>query len=208
MQTPAFTRRAALALAAGSGFAFAAPVAAAPAAADAMMLGKAAAPVTLIEYASVTCSHCAAWDREVFPAFKKKYVDTGLVRYELRELTTPPARLASAGFLLARCAGPAKYFDVVHSLFRTQEELFRTRDARAWLLGAARVGGVTEAQAEQCISDQSALAALNERVDRHLAAGVRVTPTFVIGDTKLENEQTLAQLDAVIQPLLRKKRRG
>src|SRR5690606_7904485 len=81
-----------------------------------MAIGPAKAKVTVIEYASVTCSHCADWSTNVFPAFKQKFVDTGRVRFVLRELPTQPPELATAGFLVARCAGPAKYFTVVDAL--------------------------------------------------------------------------------------------
>lgn len=73
------------------------------------------AKVTVVEYASVTCPHCAIWQENTYPAFKAKYVDTGKVRYIFRELPTPPVDAATAGFLVARSAGPDMYFDVVHS---------------------------------------------------------------------------------------------
>jgi len=105
---------AALALAAG-------PVGAAPAKPPAdYSLGSPKAKVQVVEYASLSCPHCAKFNEEVFPAFKAKYVDTGQVRYTLREMLTPPAEVAAAGFLLARCAGPAKYFGVVDAVFRSQ----------------------------------------------------------------------------------------
>ncbi|MEY4256174.1 MAG: hypothetical protein RLZZ141_1401 [Pseudomonadota bacterium] len=75
-----------------------------------MSMGKADAKVTVIEYASASCSHCATFNAEVFPAFKTKYVDTGRVKYVFREFITPPAELAAAGFLTARCGGKDKYF--------------------------------------------------------------------------------------------------
>src|SRR4051812_5990791 len=83
----------------GAGAAFAA------AANDDMVMGKANAPITVIEYASVGCPHCADWNKEVFPAFKAKYIDTGQVRYIAREILAGDPNLAAAGFLIARCAG-------------------------------------------------------------------------------------------------------
>ncbi|MDB5447797.1 MAG: dsbA, partial [Phenylobacterium sp.] len=75
-----------------------------------MSLGPPDAKVKVVEYASASCSHCARFNNEVFPAFKAKYVDTGKVNYTLREFLTPPEEVAAAGFLLARCAGKDKYF--------------------------------------------------------------------------------------------------
>jgi len=74
------------------------------------------AKVTVVEYASVTCPHCAAWQEETWPAFKAAFVDTNKVRYVFRELPTPPANVAVAGFMIARCAGEDKYFDVIHGI--------------------------------------------------------------------------------------------
>lgn len=180
-------------------------------------IGNPNAKVTVVEYASVTCSHCARFSQEVFPQFKKKYVDTGRVRYVFRELLTPPEQLAAAGFLIARCAGPSKYLSVVDSLFRTQATLFQTQDARAWLYNTAKSAGLNEAQVKACVEDEAALKALNDRVqtasDKEKISG---TPTFLFNGKKVEGqtiagqpynggELSLAQLDAVLQPLLAKK---
>jgi protein-disulfide isomerase len=105
--------------------------------AEDMILGKANAPVTVIEYGSASCTHCAAWNNEVFPAFKTKYVDTGKVRYVFREFITAPPQLAAIGFLLARCSGKDKYFATLDNVFRAQEEVYRTGDIKAPLLAVA-----------------------------------------------------------------------
>jgi len=182
------------------------PVAAAAAvAADDRVLGNPRAKVTVFEYASVTCPHCARWNAEVWPAFKAKYVDTGKVRFVLRELPTEPAAVASAGFMVARCAPPAKYFDVVDALFHTQHMVFANQ-AGAWMVQAGARGGMTRDQVRACATDQAGLDALNARVARSEKEHPQVgsTPTFVINGTVLAGEQSLAELDAVIQPLLRR----
>jgi len=158
-----------------------------------MVLGNPSAPVTVIEYASVGCPHCAAWAHEVFPAFKAKYIDTGKVRFVLREMLTGNGALAAAGFLLARCAGPANYFRVVDEVYAAQEKM-EEQGANGPLLAIAKGVGLTEVQFKACESDASALAALQARSDR-AALG---TPTFVIGGRLIENEQSLADLDAAI----------
>lgn len=179
-----------------------------------MSMGNAKAKVTMVEYASVTCSHCARFNQDVFPAFKKKYVDTGRVRYVFREFLTPPEQIAAAGVLVARCAGPAKYFNVLDSLFRTQETLFQTQDARAWLFNTAKSAGLTEAQAKACIEDEGALKALNDRVQGAInKEKISGTPTFLFNGRKFDGEKvagqqynggelTLAQIDAILQPML------
>lgn len=176
------------------------PTAAAP---GDMSLGSASAKVTVIEYASVTCPHCARFNNEVFPAFKAKYVDTGKVRYVFREFPTAPAEIAAAGFLVARCAPADKYFAVIDALFKAQEALYASRDGRPYLLAGGVAGGLSEPQVQACLENKAELDAFNDRVKYAFDnGGVQATPTFLIGATKLEGEQTLAQLDAVLTPLL------
>ena len=113
-------------------------------------IGKANAPVTVFEYASVTCPHCGRWNAEVWPAFKAKYVDTGKVRFVLRELPTEPAVVATGGFMVARCAPPAKYFDVIDALFAGQQAMFESGDFRAWLVQAGAKGGLSRDRVMAC----------------------------------------------------------
>ena len=183
----------AVALCAGSALA-------APPVPDDMSLGNPKAKVKLVEYASLSCTHCAVFNNEVFPAFKKKYIDTGKVHYTLREILTPPAQVAAAGFITARCAGKDKYFTVVDAVFRGHDEMVKTGDARAVLVGAAKAGGMSEAQFEACLSDESALEALNARVARNAKQGeISGTPTFVFNGKKVkEGEMTADELDAAV----------
>jgi protein-disulfide isomerase len=174
---------------------------------DEMALGDPKAKVTVIEYASVTCPHCARFNDEVFPAFKAKYIDTGKVRYVFREFLTPPQQVAAAGFLLARCAGKDKYFNVVDAIMRSQNEMFTGGDPRGVLLRIGRSAGLTDEKSLACIADEKALQALNDRFEKAINKDkIDGTPSFVINGKKLESgEKTLAQLDAEIQPLLAKK---
>lgn len=164
-----------------------------------MTLGKADAKVTVIEYASASCSHCAAFNAEVFPAFKAKYIDSGKVKYVFREFITPPAELAAAGFLTARCAGKDKYFSVLDGVFRSQEEIFRTGDMRSPLVRVAKSAGMTEEQFMACVSDEKALKALAERVEKFAKQdNISGTPTFIINGKKLDGEQNLTAFDTAI----------
>ena len=171
-----------------------------PATADDMSLGNADAKVTVIEYASAACSHCARWNEEVWPSFKAKYVDTGRVHYVFREFLTPPIELASAAFLMARCAGKDKYFNVVDAVFRAQPVMYQTGDYRGELLRIANSAGMSEQQFTQCIRDDEALKALNDRVEKASRQDkITGTPTFVInGKTAASGEMTLEQLDKAI----------
>lgn len=167
---------------------------------DDMAIGRANAPVTVVEYASVGCPHCAAWNNEVFPLFKAKYVTTGKARFVVRECLTGSAELATAGFLLARCAGPAKYFQVVDAIYKAQASLFNGgADAGTTLKGIGKDAGLTDAKVDACLSDQAGLDALNARNDRHANVDkVGSTPTFVIGEKRIEGYASLAALDAAI----------
>jgi hypothetical protein len=87
---------------------------------DDMSLGNTKAKIEVLEYASLACPHCGHFNETIFPTLKSKYIDTGKVRYTLKEMITEPATVAVAGFLIARCAGPDKYFTVVDQVFRSQ----------------------------------------------------------------------------------------
>jgi protein-disulfide isomerase len=166
---------------------------------DDMVLGSPKAKVTVIEYASASCPHCARFDKEVFPAFKAKYIDTGRVHYAFREFLTPPVQFAAAAFLLARCAGKGQYFGVVDAVFRAQDEIYSTGELRSHLQAIGKAHGVDDKAFEACFADTQALAALNERVQRYSTRdGVNVTPTFLVNGKRLEGEQSLADLDAAV----------
>lgn len=170
---------------------------------DDMAIGRADAPVTVIEYASITCPHCARWHQQVFPEFKRRYVDTGQVRFIFREMPTGPVNVASAGFMLARCVPEERYFDVIGRLMRNQGAILE----RPWdgLVAVAAQFGLSEAQFEACISDDAGSTALNERVRYAQARGVRGTPSFFVNGVNIgSGELSLTQLDAAIQPHLRR----
>jgi protein-disulfide isomerase len=147
-----------------------------------MALGAAeGAKVTVIEYASPTCPHCALWQKNTWPAFKTRYVDTNKVRYIFRELPTPPTEVASAGILLARCAGPDKYFDVMHELLANQDE-WRSGalSPNASLVKTAQAFGFSQDQYTACVTNPDNIAALEKRIQAATAAGVTGTPTFKV----------------------------
>lgn len=191
------TRRIALAAALSALAGGKALAAVAPTAED-MSLGNPKARVQVVEYASLTCPHCAKVHAEVFPAFKTKYVDTGKVRYTLKEFITAPPEVAAAGFLMARCAGPAKYFDVVDAVFRSQPRW--NGPIKPIFLEIAQAHGLTEARFNACLTDGGALEALNDRVRRAVEDDkVTSTPSFFVnGKLVKAGEVTLEDLDAAI----------
>ena len=168
--------------------------------ADDMSLGNPNAKVTVIEYASVACPHCADWDINVFQAFKTKYIDTGRVHYIAREALVHDPAIAAAGFLTARCAGKDKYFQVVDAIYHGQAEMESSGNPRATLLNIAKSAGLTEAQFNACINDEKALAAINARWQKYIDEDkINSTPTFVInGKVYDSGEMPMPQLDAAI----------
>jgi len=168
---------------------------------DDMTMGNPNAKVLVAEYASVACPHCAAFNNDIFPAFKAKYIDTGKVHYVMHEMLVggqAEQALAAAGFLLARCAGKDKYFAVTDEIFHAQTAIFTSGDLRGGLWRIGQSLGMTEPQFNACIGDQAALKALNARVESAGKDGVNSTPTFIINGQKFEGEQTLATLDKAI----------
>ena len=167
---------------------------------DDMTMGDPKAPVKMVEYASASCTHCATFSNTVLPAFKAKYIDTGKVHYTLKEYLTPPNELAAAGFLTARCAGKDKYFSVLDAIFRSQQEIFQTGDMRGILLRVAQSAGLTESQFNTCITDETALKALNARVERAIKQDkITGTPAFFInGKSVGEGEISLAALEKAV----------
>jgi len=169
---------------------------------DDMDLGNPQSKVTVVEYASVGCPVCAKWQKEVYPAFKAKYIDTNKVHYVFREMLVgggPEIAVAASGFLVARCAGKDKYFAVNDAIFKDQEQAFEA--PRETLLDIAKSVGMTEADFNKCINDEKAIQALNDRVDRHNRVDhVNSTPTFVINGKSLEpGYHTLDEIDAAIK---------
>ena len=165
-----------------------------------MMLGDPKAKVQVVEYASLTCPHCARFNQDVFAPFKARYVDTGKAGYTLKEMLTSPPEVAAAGFMLARCTGQDRYFSVVDEIFKNQDEMFGEAGPRPVLLRIAQGAGLNEAQFLACIRDEKALDAVYARAMR---AGrddkINSTPTVMInGKLVAEGEMTFADLEAAI----------
>ncbi|MFL5295663.1 MAG: thioredoxin domain-containing protein [Phenylobacterium sp.] len=171
---------------------------------DDMSMGAPNAKVQVIEYASVACPHCAHFNEAVFADFKKRWVDTGKVRFTLKEMLVASPTVAAAGFMMARCAGPSKYFKVVDEIYRSQPRWEEGR-IKPILLEIATANGLSEAQFEACLSDQAVLAAINERMRRALEDdGVDSTPTIFINGVKADpTPMTPAAMDAAIEAAMK-----
>ncbi|MNU51941.1 DSBA-like thioredoxin domain protein [compost metagenome] len=174
---------------------------AAPVEGDMALGAPEGAKVTVVEYASVTCSGCAAWNEQVWPQFKAKYVDNDKVRFVFREFPTPPADVAVAGFLVARCAGEDKYFHVIDQIMRSLPEMHSGTPPRDILLRTARDAGLSEAQFQTCVADPAAVAAMEQRIKAAQGLGVTGTPTFMING-EIVRDSSLDGLSQRIDSLL------
>ena len=168
---------------------------------DDIVMGSPTAPVTIIEYASMTCPHCGHFAVETFPKLKEKYIDTGKAKYIMREY--PLDGLAGAAFMLARCAGPDKYYPLVETLF-AQQPKWAVRNPIEPLMAIAKQAGFTQQTFEACINNKDALAKVQQVRDR--AANqfkVKATPTFFINGERHEGGMSIEDLDKAIEPYLK-----
>jgi protein-disulfide isomerase len=162
--------------------------------------GRTDAPATIIEYASMTCPHCAAFDVNVLPALQTRYIRTGKVRYILREFPLDP--LAAAGFMLARCASDDKYFDMVHVLFARQKEWVVPKPLPP-LWGIAKEAGFRQATFDACLANKDLLAKIDAVRQRAATEyGVDSTPTFFINGKAYRGEMSFDQLEQALRPYL------
>lgn len=166
------------------------------------VLGRADAPVTVIEYASFTCSHCADWTNEVLPDFKARYIDTGQVKLVFRDLPTQPVQVAATAAAIGRCAAPDKFFDVARHFMAGQAAAFASGDARDWFVGAIGVSGRTQPQIDACLNEPATSQALQTDIEAAIAAGVSGTPTFFVNGARAA-DHSIETLSAAIDPLIK-----
>lgn len=164
-------------------------------------LGPADAKVTIIEYASLTCSHCAAFHKDNWPELKKRYIDTGKVRFILREFPLDP--LATAGFMLARCDGEGKYYPITDLLFDQQRNWAFTDKPLDALRGMMRQAGFSQEKFDACLKDQKLYDAVNAVKNRGMEQfKVDSTPTFFINGQRHPGNLSIDELEKIIKPLL------
>jgi protein-disulfide isomerase len=168
-----------------------------------LTLGNADAPVTIVEYASMTCSHCAHFHNTAFPKLKEKYIDTGKVRLILREY--PLDNLAMAASMLARCAGGDKTFPLISALFAKQEDwAFVRGNPVPELFKFAKQAGFTQESFDKCLTDQKLLDEITAGRKRASEKfGVNATPTFFINGKRLQEAPTIEAFDKAIAGLVK-----
>ena len=161
------------------------------------ILGNPKAPVTIIEYASLTCPHCAHFENEVLPEIEKKWIDTGKAKLVMRDFPLDGEALAAE--VLARCVSPQRYYPLVKTLFASQPEWVPGPDWRAALGRVAKLAGIGSSEFTACLANKQLE---NEVTDSRLVAsqqlGVDATPTFFINGKKFEGDPTVAALNQEI----------
>jgi len=164
------------------------------------VLGKADAPITIVEYASLTCPHCAHFESTVLPELKKKWIDTGKAKLVFRDF--PLDGVAMQAEIMARCAPADRYFPIIESLFATQQNWALAKDPKAALERQALLAGISKKDFEACMA--------NKQVEDHVAGsrlvasqqlGVDSTPTFFINGQKFQGEPSFEGFDQVLTGL-------
>jgi protein-disulfide isomerase len=161
------------------------------------ILGKAEAPITIIEYASLTCPHCAHFDVTVLPKLKEKWIDTGKAKLILRDYPLDEPALRAA--MVARCAPADRFYPLIDTFFAQQEQWVTSRDYRAALEKLVKLGGMSDKEFKACISDKK----LEDQVaqSRLVASqqlGVDATPTFFINGKKFDGAPTVEAFDQAL----------
>ena len=173
-----------------------------------MALGSPRAPVTVIEYASVGCPHCAAWNNQIFPSIRADYIATGKARLVVREMLFGDRAIAAAGFMLARCAGPAKYFPVIDAIYHRQDSMWQDGARPDLILRdiARTKGGMTDAAFDACMANKQAMAEVNARGQRHETVDkIDETPTFFLNGQRLADELAPGDLAKAVRAARQKR---
>lgn len=201
MRPPRFLLILALAIAAPVASASAPAIATeqvAPVTAADRSIGRADAPVTVIEYASFACHLCADWHELVYPVFKARFIDTGKVRFVFRNLPTPPEEMSLPAHALARCAAPDKFFDVAASLMHGQAAVLRGGTLDAWYAPAIAVSNRTRAQIDACVATPATRAAIERDITSAHAADAHNTPAFFVNGRRV-TDRSLGGLEVAIR---------
>ena len=166
-----------------------------------IVLGSPDAPVTIVEYSSLTCPHCGAFHRDTLPKLTEKYVDKGLVKFHFRPFPFDP--YATAGAMLAQCVTPAAQVNFLDVLFKRQQQWIQAENPMDELQRLAKQAGLSESDFVVCLKDQNRLDAVRQmQAAAAEELGVRSTPTFFINGEKLQGNQPLAEFENKLKPFL------
>ena len=162
------------------------------------VLGKASAPVTIVEYASLTCPHCRNYHKNVFPRVKRELIDTGKVRYIIREF--PIGHASGNAALVNFCAADGKWYPLFEAYLARQSEWVSQEVRLDEIFKVAQSSGMSRETFDKCLSNQTIIDGLNEVKQRGRKFGVIGTPTFFANGKKAQGEVTFEEIKALIEP--------
>ena len=164
-------------------------------------LGKIDAPIKMIEFASLTCGHCARFHNEVMPSIKKKYIDTGKIFFTYKDF--PLDKFALKASIISRCSGNEKFFSFLDVFYRKQSSWTKTQDPFKSLIKIAKVGGIKDEDIKVCVSNKSIEdGLLKDRLDSSKKFDITATPTIYLNGEKYNGDLTLEALEFKINSLL------
>ena len=172
-----------------------------------MSVGKKDAPVTILAFESLTCPHCASFHKGALPKLMKNYIEPGKVRIVF--IDYPLGARAMVGSMLARCTGPERYFGMTEIMFKTQADWAGIRGRKEFfdaMRRIARMGGLSDEEFEKCMNNRELFNGIRkQQADAQKKHKINSTPTFVIGDKRIDGAQPFEAFDAVLKPMVEKK---
>lgn len=164
------------------------------------VLGKADAPLTIIEYASTTCPHCAHFHKTTLPKLKAEWIDTGRAKLIFRDFPTGPKALSVGASMIAHCAGPDRYFGLLGLIMDHQDKWMGAQDKLAELKKLAKLAGMGEEKVDACLRQQGLSDAIDARAkDGYDKYGVDSTPSFIIDGKLLVGAQSFEDMDKALK---------
>ncbi len=171
-----------------------------PAGLPEMALGRADAPVTIVQYASLTCPHCRQFHKETYPVLKRDYIDTGKVRYILREF--PIGRASGNATIALRCAKPEKYFEL-YGKYMEQQTSWVSQEVRLDpIFAVAQQSGLTRAEFDACLKNDTLIGQLNGVKEHGRKLGIIGTPNFFVQGKLVKSELTISEIRTMVDPIL------
>ena len=168
---------------------------------DTKSIGEKDAPIKMIEFASLTCGHCAKFHNEVMPLIKEKYINTGKIFFTYKDF--PLDKFALKASMIARCSGQEKFFSFLNVFYKKQKDWTRTKDPFKSLLKIAKVGGLKDEELKVCIGNKSIEdGLLKDRLKSSKKYNITATPTIYFNDEKFEGDLSFEAIDLKIKTLL------
>ncbi len=164
------------------------------------VLGKADAPLTIIEYASTTCGHCANFHKTTMPRLKAEWIDTGKARLIYRDFPTGPKNLSVGASMIAHCAGPERYFGLLGLIMEQQDKWMGAADKLGELKKLAKLAGLSEDKVDACLKRQDLADAIELRAkEGYEKLGISSTPSFIVDGKVLVGAQSFENLDKALK---------